>query len=268
MLIVSMPTYQTPWKLLRRAANSVLAQTYSDLHLVIVSDGDDQLRWLPEDDRVTVYYLPENRGRYFADAVVTEAIKPYPDVLWAVHDADDWSDRHRFKTLIPEMEDGAAVGQYWRHRHGGKPPYLQRPLTAKIERPSGGLVHLAHWVSGVYTSERVQRAGGIHPGFRVGFDTLFVRMVVMTGPVGISEYPGYHWCQRNGGSLTTASATKFGSPARLAAKRYLQRLDEAAWENRQDPGAVIRQDVPADLRAEVEMHAAVLREVLPVGSAN
>lgn len=268
MLIVSMPTYQTPWKLLRRAVNSVLTQTYTDLHLVVINDGGPPLQGIEEHPRLTVFTLPENRGRYFADAVVTEAIKPYPNVVWSVHDSDDWSDRHRFKTLLPKMKDGAAVAEYWRHREAGKPPFLQRPAVTKIEKPSPGFAHLAHWVSGVYSSERVQRAGGIHPGFRIGFDTLFVRMVAMTGEVGISEYPGYHWARRTGGSLTTAPKTRFGSPARLEAKNRLRRLDDLAWQNRQDPGSVIRADVPDNLRREVEAYAEEMRAVLPVGSAN
>lgn len=268
MLVVSMPTYQTPSQLLLRAVNSVLHQTYTDLRLVVVNDGDGLLTNLPDDPRLVLFPLPENRGRYFADAIVTEAIKPYPEILWSVHDADDWSDRHRYKTLLPAMKDGAAVAQYWRHRKGKAGPYLQRPAVARIKHPTADFVHLAHWGSGVYTSERVQRAGGIHPGFRVGFDTLFVRMIAMTGEVGISEYPGYHWCQRDGGSLTTAPATRFGSPARVKAKGLLKDLDAAAWRHREDPGAVIRADVPENLRRSVDAYAEELRAVLRLGSAN
>lgn len=263
-LLVSMPTFNTPRKLLDRAVRSVLAQSHKDLVLVVVNDGGKQLSGMPSDSRLVVFDLPENRGRYFADAVTTEAIAMRPQMLWSVHDADDWSEPGRFENLLPYLADGVAVAPYWRHQTNRRTrEWVQEPSRARLKQPAEGFVHLAHWCSGVFSSERVQRAGGIHPGFRVGFDTLFVRMVALTGPVGIGEHKGYHWCRRDGGSLTTAPETRFGSQHRAVAKARLVKLDAAAWELRaKDPGRVIRDDISPTLRVEVEEQARKLAELI------
>ena len=262
-VVVSMPTYQTPQKLLRRAVESVLAQTHDDLLLVLVEDGEPAPHVPIDDDRLVRIRLPHNRGRYFSDAVVTEAIADRPDLVWIVHDADDWSEPQRLERLLPALEDGAAVAPYWRHQHNRD--FVQEPSRGRLLLPKQGFVHLAHWCSGAYTSERVQRAGGIHPGFRVGFDTLFVRLLAMTGPVGIGRHPDYHWCRRSSGSLTTSEATRFGSSARATAKKRLSALDDAAWLARshgEDVAAVVRADVEPDLAREVDRQARRLRRAL------
>lgn len=260
-VLVSMPTYKTPDDLLRRAVQSVLRQTHTDLRLVVVADGV-KIRELPRDDRLIVHRLPENRGRYFCDAVVTALAAD--DEVVVIHDADDWSDPDRIERLLPVLEDGAAIARYHRHMpRGGH--HIQEPSKTRFGNPDGNFVHIGHWCSGAYTGERIRRAGGIHPGFRVGYDTLFVRMLAYTGPVGISRRPSYHWERRKGGSLTTSPETKFGSPHRLAARKELVRLNTLAWEARQrgeDPGQVIRDDIPDDLAEQVEIAAAELAEKL------
>lgn len=255
-VVVSMPTYRTPRKLLARAVRSMVEQTHDPLTLIVVEDGGPPVE-LPVHDRVVKLRLPTNRGRYFADAVVTEALKGMTGVVWSPHDADDWSEPERFERLLPHLEDGVAMARYWRHQQGRE--FVQEPAVGRLARPEPGWAHLGHWVSGVYTPERIERAGGIHPGFRVGFDTLFTRMIAMTGPVGISPHPDYHWCRRNGGSLTTARETGMGSPFRAEAKKRLMALDQEAWAVRIDPGQVIKRDIPAALADEVAELAEHLR---------
>lgn len=260
-LVVSMPTFRTPRDLLDRAVRSVLDQTYEDLLLVVVNDGGERLSGMPSDSRLMVWDMDRNRGRYFADAVVTRALSSRLDWLWSVHDADDWSEPERFDRLLPHAEDGAVISPYWRHQRGKT--WVQEPARDRVRKPTEGFVHIAHWVSGAYTVERVERAGGVHPGFRIGFDTLFVRMLVLTGPVGIAEDKGYHWCRRTSGSLTSSPETRFGSQRRAAAKQRLVRLDREAWDRRhEDPGSVIRESVKPEIGEQVEVEAGRLSEAI------
>lgn len=260
MITISIPTHRTPPGLLRRAVTSALGQTGVDVRVVVVNDGGDPLTDLPADDRLVVYNLPENRGRYFADAIVTRAIAGSPTDWWAVLDADDYWEPGHLATVVPHAIDGAVVSTYVRHQPGRSD--LRTEPSPRISKPPdrGGFTHLAHWCSGAWTVERVNRAGGIHPGFRVGYDTLFVLMVRLTGDVGICRTAGYHWCRRDEGSLTTAKETRFGSPHRTRAKAELVELyrDVYRWR-RDDPGGRMRKAIPYELRKQVERHALALR---------
>lgn len=253
MLTVSMPTWNTPPELLHRAAASVLASD-TELRLVVVDDQSPQPLKLPRDSRLIVHQLARNSGRYFADAVVISALD---DGWWAVLDADDRVDPdHYGRILAAANNHGVAFSPYWRHQTG-KPDLLQQPVTRKLKNLPRGFAHLAHWCSGIYRMDRVQRAGGIHPGFRVGFDTLFVLMVSRGGAVEVIDTPGYHWCRRDGDSLTTASDTRFGSPHRAKAKEQLRRIWARSWYV--GPKDAIDETISKQLREQVEEEASRLR---------
>lgn len=260
MITISIPTFRTPPDLLDRAVRSALAQTGVQVRVVVVNDGGGPLDKLPDDDRLIVYDLPNNRGRYFADAVVTRAIADRPDDWWAVLDADDWIAPGHLAQIVPAAIDGAVVSTYVRHQIGR--PALTTHPSPRITKPPyrHAFTHLAHWCSGAWTVERVHRAGGIHPGFRVGFDTLYVLMVRLTGDVGVSRVPGYNWCRRDEGSLTTAQETRFGSAHRSRAKAQLVEIYRDAYRSRDTgPGDRLRAQIPYELRKEVERHALKLR---------
>lgn len=261
-LFVSTPTYRTPPKLLRRSVASVLASDVEDVRVIVVNDGGPELRELPKDSRLLVFKLPVNRGRYFADAVVTTALENRPDDYYVPLDSDDWVEPEHYRRLLECDETGFVMSPYFRHRHNGS-PFLQEPSRARLRNPDGNFVHLGHWCSGMYRISRVTSAGGMHPGFRVGFDTLFTLMLAMTGPVTICESPGYHWQRRKSDSLTTARETRFGSSHRAEAKKKLVALHAQAWSERaRDSGAVIRRDVDQKLAGEVREHSQRLRELL------
>lgn len=257
-----MPTRDTPAELLRRAVDGVLAQTLEDLALVVVNDGGATPRGLPRDDRLVLYELPESHGRYFADAVVTRALTSRPGTFWSPHDADDWSEPERFEKLLPAAVDGAALAPYWRHQPDREPRVHQLRVEA-IASPTGRFTHLGHWCAGTHTVERVERAGGIHPGFRIGFDTLHTLMVALTGPLAVHDEPAWHWYRRTTGSLTSDPRTRLGSIHREAVRRQLRALYQRAWQRRHArPGDVVRDDASRALRAAVEEHADRLAEEL------
>ena len=258
--VVSIPTWRTPPKLLERSVRSALASDAEPL-VVLVEDGRDLHADYdpPTHDRLIRHRLAENRGRYFADAVVVGALAP--EQWWAPLDSDDWVEPgHWREVLMTAASTGAAVSSYERADERNRRRYVQNPSRARLAgQPTEAFHHLAHWCSGVYRADRVERAGGIHPGFRVGFDTLFVLMLYLTGPIETTAEGGYHWERRNGGSLTTSRETRFGSPHRIAAKERLVALYRQAWAERDgDPGAVVRRDVEPALRDDVARESEAL----------
>lgn len=261
-LVVSVPTFNTPDELLHRAVTGVLAQTLEDLAVVVVNDGGPPLRGLPSDPRLVVYELPDNRGRYFADAVVTRALTRRPGVFWTPHDADDWSEPERFEKLLPAAVDGAVLAPYWRHQPG-RDVDLQHPRYVAVARPTGRFTHLGHWCAGAYTIERLARAGWIDPGFRIGFDTLHTLMIALTGPVAIHGEAAWHWHRRAAGSLTSDPRTRLGSSHRDRVRRQLSALYGRAWDRRHTrPGSAIVEHVPRQLADEVGEHAVRLAKEL------
>lgn len=262
MLVVSVPTYRTPRELLDRALAGLLAQTLEHLAIVVVNDGGEPLTGLPRDDRLVLLELPENRGRYFADAVVTRALSSRPGTFWSPHDADDHSEPERFEKLLPSAVDGAVLAPYWRHQPG-RGSQVQQLRVDAIAKPTGRFSHVGHWCAGAYTVKRLELAGGIHPGYRIGFDTLHTLMIALTGPVAIHDEAAWHWHRRTNGSLTSDPATRIGSIHREGVRRQLRALYRTAWERRHArPGRVVSDNVPTPLRELVEEHATRLAEEL------
>jgi len=262
MITVSIPTYRTPPDLLTRSIRSALDQT-EDLRVVVVNDGSEALRGLPRDDRLILLELEENLGRYFCDAIVTEAIRDRPEEIWAVLDSDDYWETDHLERVLPFMEDGAVLSPYRRSREGKGSTRIQQP-SRRVQGPiPDKYVHLGHWCSGAWRSDRIQKAGGIHPGFRVGFDTLFVSMIRLTGPIGLAPEGGYFWCQRSDGSLTTARETRFGSQFRIDQKtKQAQLYSKAYAQIGNDPGEIIREDQSPLLRSLIQAYARDLRRMM------
>src|SRR5262249_32935231 len=81
LVTVSIPYYRCkPY--IRKVVESILDQTHWELQLIVVNDGDDQPPWAElahiSDPRLVQFDLRANHGRYFADAVVLNAVdSPY-----------------------------------------------------------------------------------------------------------------------------------------------------------------------------------------------
>jgi glycosyltransferase involved in cell wall biosynthesis len=206
-----MPYWRSP-ETLRRAVESVLNQTYRDLVLVLVDDGDDSdFEEVSDitDPRLVRFYLPENRGRYYCDAVVSHACQ----TPWlTAHDSDDWSEPNRLQEMMRVARLADVVpGVDVVHQMNGR-LRVRRPLiTAPRHRLQ--IPHMWH-ISAVYKTEIFQAL--IHPGFRVGYDSLLSAMIAASTIRAVPcQRARYHRVGRIG-SLTTALETGIGSPARLA----------------------------------------------------
>lgn len=211
-----------PW--VRRAVDSILSQTRPDLLLVLVNDADPVPPWDLladiDDPRLVRFDLPENRGRYFADAVIWEALRP---ALWALQDPDDASEPDRFERMVPlAQEYGAAFAPTLEH-----PEDMQNPptlMTQRLHEPPGRVLrHHVGYGSGVLSGERIAAVGGFHPDLRVGFDTFLVNVAKLIGPWAAIDVPLQHKVRRAHGGLTGSPETGYGSELRRMTRDYLER---------------------------------------------
>jgi glycosyltransferase involved in cell wall biosynthesis len=253
LLTVSIPTYNTDPKLLKRAVSSVLKQDYENIRLVVVNDGGKKPK-LPKDSRIFTIDLEENRGRYFCDAVTLLSLD---SGYFAVHDSDDWSEKKMYSSLMSAAEEtGAAYAPYWRHEIG-KEPYVWEIK----DNPRKKFITRVSWASGVYSVERMWKAGGINPSFRVGFDTLHTLLMMRTGKFGRVDTPFYHY-EKNLGSLTMSQNTGMKTKSRLNAKKrliFLHNRAEMDIRRKKSLKNLIYQGAPEDLKKEAEAYAEVLK---------
>lgn len=240
---------------LREAVESILDQSHTALRVVVVNDGDPSPPWDLladlDDPRLVRFDLPENRGRYFADAVVLRATA---DPYFAVQDADDSSHPRRIARLLEKLRaEGAdaAFSACQREDSRGRRlesfPGLKDPLTPVF-------LHRAHHV-GLFRREALARIGGPYGGFRLGYDTLLVNLLLMTGRVTYVDEPLYVYRQR-ATSLANAPETGLRSGKRLRVSRTLKSLYREAlvlYESCRR-GRISREQLMEEIRDRVRAH--------------
>lgn len=255
-----------PW--VRRAVRSILDQTYTDWRLFLISDADPHPPWpivedLTTDPRVITYEMRENRGRFFIDAAILAAVGD--DGYWALQDPDDRAEPARFADLVPlAAETGMAVAPSCWHKRGDDDPlrvfdtkrYLDDPLPDRIESHVG-------YGSGVFTIERVRRAGGFLPSVRIGYDTFLMNAAKLVGPWAHKDDVAYQHKTTRPLSLGTSVQTRWGSPQRRQTRAMLDELWREFYRRYQqgdDPTTVIREAAPAKTWEAVDVVAAELKE--------
>jgi glycosyltransferase involved in cell wall biosynthesis len=255
---VSMPAYRTAGTI-RHAVESVLAQTYDDLVLVVVADGDPSC-WVPlatiDDPRLVRFDLPANMGRYYCDAVTLSACATD---WWSPHDADDWSAPDRLEKLLAAAEAGAVATFSTQTVH-------QRDGSVSVERPQfrrrdTHLCYVAHH-AGIYRSDALRQVGGYHPDMRCAWDTVVPLLMTLVGDVVTVDESLYtRYVQPDG--LTQAPSTKFGSKRRKADRRAAAKAWAKAQATPRDQiGARVLDDVSDRTAKAVAADAARLRGIL------
>lgn len=226
---VSIPYYGCK-EYIRRAVESVLAQTHRNLVVVVVNDADPDPPWdelaAIDDPRLVRFDLRSNGGRYLADAVVLAAS---PNPYFLVQDADDWSEPDRVEKLLRRLVDrGAdvAVSSIEVIRAGSRKRGLVRPM---LDAPLGPRVQHRVDHHALFRTDALTRLGGCYGGLRIGFDTLLMNLMLMAATVAVVEEPLYHRLVRPG-SLTTSSATGFGSTRRKQAQQEVAKRYGVAYE--------------------------------------
>jgi len=235
-IAVAMPYWGCP-DLVERAVRCVLAQTYRDLQLVVIADGEDPPLRNVRDSRLEVYRLPENRGAYFGLQLVLEAS---PHDWYGPHAADDTSEPEHYEVLGTvaarrKTEAVTAGAVYWGEGRDA--------------------VRNANYEVGVYRKRRLLAFGGYDPSARVAQDTLLIHLLRLTGTVAASTTPTYHRIKRPY-SLTTTLETGLRSPYRLAVRAQNRKVLSACRRLRsvEKIRAYRLGLVPAQLRDELAEH--------------
>lgn len=246
MLTVSMATWETPQ--LRRAVDGVLHQTFEDLTLIVVADGDDPWHRLAdiEDPRLVRFQLDENRGRYYADKVTLLACDTE---FWSPHDSDDWSDPTRFEKQVALDADVSFVECVFHHLEGDT---THDPVRSFAPRPNR-MRTIARYPAGVYRTDTA-RSIGIHPWVRGSFDTAFTSLAFKAFSPQVVREPLYH-VHRREGSLTTTPETAHKTDWRREQQAFRRRLYQKAWRLPPEQWARVMTGAPgleAAVAADVE----------------
>jgi glycosyltransferase involved in cell wall biosynthesis len=112
-LLVTMPVYNED-RLLKRAVNSILDQTYDNFTLVIVNDGStdnslQEARKFLYDPRVIVLDNEVNCGAYYTKNVGFKYMESEEYDIYTVHDADDFSQPKRFEKAVKVFESSGSI---------------------------------------------------------------------------------------------------------------------------------------------------------------
>jgi len=214
-VLVSVTHYAPTREYVRRAVESVLAQTYRDLVCVVIGDGDEPPLSGIRDDRLIVHSYPVNRGAYFAQDV---AIWASPHAWYAPVAADDWIDPDHIERLLAYGKDVASGGVRY-HNDAycpGDPGHLRchgTPVPGDFARGQRKAYEV-----GIYRTSRYTEIGAHNPAERLGQDSLTLRVMRNVRPVAVSDFMTYNRLGREG-SLCTHPDTRRDSPARQQMRR-------------------------------------------------
>ena len=269
-VVACIPYYRCQ-KYIRRAVDSLLAQTHQALTVVVVNDADFDTPPWPEladidDPRLIRFDLLSNRGLYFANAIVSRATKA---PFFLVQDADDWSHPERVERLlkiIQEENSDIAVCkevQFQEDILGGikvmetryqyRAPFAKKANNEHLEYFTTQLDNSYYFRLGhhaLFRSGILNTVGGYYAGLRQHFDTLLINLLLMVGRVSHIKEPLYwrlHWP----GALTKHPDTRFGTEVSRNAMKQGERLYMQAYSQYRDflAGRIKSQDFCESLRA-------------------
>ena len=184
-VFISMPYYNTP-ETIDRAISSILAQSHENWRLSIIVDGCEPPE-VPDDPRITVFQLEENRGCFYASALNLAICQ---STWFTVHDSDDWSEPDRYETLLRLAKGYDAVVD----------GLVRYALNGRIKQHQS-----TH--TGLFKTEKL-RLCGPHPDFRVSWDTAMWKLFSVSNRTRFAKVYKYHAVKREA-SLTVSA--EFGA---------------------------------------------------------
>jgi hypothetical protein len=213
-------TVAIPWRhrpdLLEHCVRTVLAQTFRDIHVVVVGDGEEPPLAKVRDSRLDAWHIPQSRGAYFVRQLILLA----SGHTWhAPVDADDCVEPHHIATLLAQRKGKSLVA----------PNKLCGHASGRCEHRGGGAGRVygaGRYHVGLFRRSLLLSVGGYDPSERVGQDTMLLRVLRLAYPSGIRTIddpvylraPTYHRI-RHAQSLTRDQATGHASDIRKAAKK-------------------------------------------------
>jgi len=260
MIIICVPYYKVDREVFRKSVQSLLKQSYpGEYEILIVSDGckptAQEVLGIKRDN-LKFFNMKKNRGRYFIDAVVSSVS---PHEFYMPSDADDVSSYDRLYFLMKKQleNDADAVFHYQTvEKRTGKVIHETYPL---IKSPQDAVMrHIAHF-SGLYKTDAVRRAGGFHGDFRVGYDTLFVNLVKMTGKIDVTPRLLYTRTHQPD-SLTNNKKTGFGSEHRRMAVVELYKLYKKCYKHQDKIPEIIQDSMKPETRQAIEIEGKRLKK--------
>jgi glycosyltransferase involved in cell wall biosynthesis len=142
-ILVILPVYNEE-RLIKRAINSILEQTYTDFDLIIVNDAStdnslEEAKKFLYDSRVKIVNNKKNNGCFYSKNLGIKFIESKKYDIYTTHDADDFSQPTRFEKIVDVfMSDPKILGvQDMELRIGNTPPAWYNP-------PFTPMVNLAH----------------------------------------------------------------------------------------------------------------------------
>jgi len=224
-ILVALSTYQSDPSELRKSVDSVLAQTYENFILLIISDGDETPPWDTikdiDDPRIIRLHNKENIGQFPTYEAILRASKIK---YLAIQDDDDVSDPQRLELLMQEMTRTNAdvvFSDLQIETAGGKKIYHpSRPEWLAEHRE--WFAHVGSHV-GLWKMESLRRIGGYYGGFRIGADTVVVGLISRLGRPAFFHKVLY-FAKRSKFSMTTNPQTGMDTPVRKRVWAEILRL--------------------------------------------
>jgi glycosyltransferase involved in cell wall biosynthesis len=245
-VLACIPYYKCQ-KYIRRAVESLLAQTHREITIVVINDGDHNTPPWPmlediNDPRLLRFDLLHNHGPYF---VLQLALMAFDIPFFLVQDADDESHHRRVELLIEGMEQQDALfafsaqQQYCKNREGKyKPTEIrwEKNCTVGGKDNENFVVdfnldeHFKYRVPhmGLFRSRHLKQIGGYFGGFLIGFDTLVTNLILMTGRIAHINFPLYKRYIRDE-SLTHSKETGYKSAYASEVKGRISALYEESY---------------------------------------
>jgi len=242
-VVVCLPYYRCQ-AYIHKAVETLLAQTYRNITVVVLNDADIITPPWAElsditDPRLVRFDLKQNRGPYFATQLLLSATDA-PYLL--IQDADDWSHPQRIQKLVEALDrdnadfaisaqsliqehpdnTGEVINVRWLEESNGRPRFNDRnrkfKLSTKLTRRF--VYRSAH--HGLFRTKVLRDIGGYYGGFRTSYDTILTNFIMMVGKISHIPEPLYYRLVRPA-SLTQSFETGHKSPQR---KQTLKKLDK------------------------------------------